>query len=72
MTHETMIHEDCGGTIYSGGLGSDEEAHDVCDRCGAYRYDADDDDTFPSGRGRARNQAAWDDGDERSPEEEEQ
>ena len=65
MTDETT-HVGCGGTILVGG--SSDDRHEYCDRCGAYRYSHDNDGDFPRGTDRGRNQASWDAGDERSPE----
>ena len=55
----------CGGTILHGGSG--EQEHAYCDRCRAYAYTASDRDV-PDGTDPAANRAAWDDGDEASPE----
>ena len=63
-TDTYRYHEGCGGTILSGGAG--EQAHDYCDRCGAFRYDSADE-PFPSGSDRDANRRAYDDGDDRSP-----
>lgn len=52
----------CGGTILSAGCG--DQAHSYCDRCGAFTYTGD----VPEGSDRAANRAAWDAGDDRSPE----
>lgn len=61
-----MTHT-CGGTILIGGSG--EQAHSYCDRCRAFLYNsADDAEDFPTGTDIEANRAAWDDGDERSPE----
>ena len=63
----TTNHSGCGGTILTGGAGAEE--HEYCDRCGAFRYSSDEDDDFPTGADRRANREAWDNGDERSPEE---
>ncbi len=54
----------CGGTILTGGAG--EQAHRYCDRCRAYTHDLSAD--VPSGTDEAANRAAWDAGEEQSPE----
>ena len=55
----------CGGTILLGAPGT-QNAHRYCDRCGAYTYDIDD--RLPGGTDATANQAAWDAGDDSSPE----
>lgn len=62
---DTTTHT-CGGTILHGGAGLD--AHSYCDRCGAFVYDSATDPTMPTGTDKAANEAAYNDGDERSPE----
>ena len=59
-------HE-CGGTISHGGGGTSEE-HVYCTRCKAFRYGPGATTTVPSGTDEAANQAAWDDGEDESPE----
>jgi hypothetical protein len=49
----------CGGTLLAG------PDHSYCDRCAAFAYDGA---PVPSGTDRAANRAAWDAGDEASPE----
>ena len=55
----------CGGTILTGGSG--QQAHSYCDRCGAFAYDYTDEE-LPSGTDPKANRAAWDAGDDTSPE----
>lgn len=57
----------CGGTILTGGPAVSEQAHQYCDRCGAFTYDMDAR-TLPSGTNPSVNQEAWDDGAGESPE----
>ena len=68
-TENTMVdrmqYHDCGGTILMGGAGG--QAHQYCDRCGAYTYDLDAD-ALPPGTDAAANRRAWDSGDLQSPE----
>lgn len=65
MSHmlDTMAFHACGGTILFSGGG--ELEHMYCSACGAFNYDPND--TFPTGTDEAANQAAWDAGEERSP-----
>jgi hypothetical protein len=67
MTHmtDTMSYHICGGTILDGGLGSPEAEHRYCDRCGAFRYGSDDE--LPDGTDREANRAAFEDGEDASP-----
>ena len=55
----------CGGSFVHGGSG--EYGHTYCDRCHAFVYDSSDDDSFPTGTNEEVNRQAWDDGEERSP-----
>lgn len=54
----------CGGTILSAGTG--DHAHCYCDRCGAFAYGSDPA-SVPAGTDQDANKAAWDAGDEASP-----
>ena len=58
-----MTVHDCGGTILVGGSGA--QTHQYCDRCRAFTYDLDAD--VPDGTDERANLAAWDDGDDESP-----
>lgn len=58
----TATH-DCGGTILIGGVGDDR--HTYCHRCGAYRYG--DAEALPTGTDPVANRAAWDAGEDVSP-----
>jgi hypothetical protein len=62
---DTLLHHACGGTILHGGSG--EQAHSYCDRCGAFAYDSAECDV-PDGTDPIANHAAWDEGEECSPE----
>lgn len=65
-THQAernAVH-DCGGTILSG------PDHIYCDRCRAFTYD--DDDTLPTGTDPAANRQAWDDGEDCSPDDDQE
>lgn len=66
--HATDTHtlHGCGGTVHTGGSG--DEAHHVCDRCGAFAYDSVYEGALPSGTDKVANQAAWDAGEDQSPE----
>lgn len=55
----TLTSHICGGTILVGGSG--EQAHQYCDRCGAYTYDLDA--PLPTGIDAVANRAAYDAGD---------
>jgi hypothetical protein len=59
----TQIHK-CGGTIITG----TNPKHQCCSKCGAFAYNMRR--KLPSGTDRAANQAAYDAGEEQSPEEE--
>ena len=64
---DTMQFHPCGGTIlHSGGRG--EHDHSYCDRCHAFAYDEDGaSQPVPSGIDERTNRAAWDEGEECSP-----
>jgi hypothetical protein len=62
---DRLTYHACGGTILTGGSG--DQAHEYCDRCGAFRYVSDDAPTFPAGTDETANRNAWDAGHERSP-----
>lgn len=56
----------CGGTILTATL--DGHSYDYCDRCAAFRYEDDSNESFPTGDDRQANRAAWDGQETRSPE----
>ena len=61
-------HGGCGGTILWGASGA--QRHWYCDRCGAFTYKDPGEEGFPTGRDKAKNTEAYDNQDDRSPEEE--
>lgn len=58
-------YHDCGGTILD--ARSDGIAYAYCDRCGAFLYSDDADESFPTGTDAKANRRAWDGGETRSP-----
>lgn len=62
-TDDQFTHE-CGGTILT--VGSGDQEHSYCDRCGAFRYTTYSG-PFPTGTDKDANDRAWNDGDECSP-----
>lgn len=64
MAAYTRPAHDCLGTLHSGGDG--EQAHTACSECHAFQYDYVEG-PFPTGTDEAANRAAWDAGDDRSP-----
>lgn len=70
MEHYDDHHAGCGGTILVANSGT-PDAYEHCDRCGAFQY-GDIDEPFPTCTDKAANQQAWDDGQNRSPDGEEE
>ncbi len=74
MQTNPMRTHTCGGTIIRHGSpdpAADPRDYLYCDRCGAFRYfgeEEEEEDGPPSGTDREANRAAWDDGDDASPE----
>lgn len=69
MSHmnDTLTYHACGGTVLDGG--SDDQVHRYCDRCGAFRYyNGASTVALPSGVDADANRAAYDRGDDESPE----
>jgi len=64
MAQDYLRYHKCGGAILVGGSG--DQAHQYCDRCGAYTYDLDAD-ALPTGTDADANRRAWDSGDAQSP-----
>lgn len=62
---DTHRHHECGGAVVYSGTGSGTP-HLYCEYCGAFTYDIEAT-ALPSGTDRVANDAAWDAGDERSP-----
>lgn len=64
----SRYHESCGGTVLL--ATHDNMFYDYCARCRAFAFDGED---FPKGGVyEGRNRQAWDDGDERSPDPDEE
>lgn len=64
-----IMHE-CGGTVLVGCCGTEQE-HLYCDRCGAFTHNPEHiaNNYLPSGTDKVANRAAFDEGEESSPEE---
>ena len=59
-------YHECGGEIHSdGGAEGDPTAHVYCERCHAFTHDFAAE--VPTGTDEAANRAAWDEGEEQSP-----